>query len=198
MSTTFLQFSVFFFRLLVGSYSQLYRDRKHPLFRILMGLQAFFILTQGNYTPTRKRRQNAFILEMTFCSLRHYAMQSPILLKVVFSTRQQHSSVVAQQRSSPLAYQLGSALVMQYTSLLVKQRGSMVAQQLVSSVAQQRCSALVTQRSSALAQQSSMLSFSQSRVGRTLSKNFCTLPQYTQSKSHPQKNFWLLLPFSLL
>ena len=35
----------YFFRLLVDSYSQLYRDRKHSLFRILMGLQAFFILT---------------------------------------------------------------------------------------------------------------------------------------------------------
>ena len=45
MSTLFLQFSVFFFRLLIGGYSQLYRDRKHPLFRILMGLQAFFIAT---------------------------------------------------------------------------------------------------------------------------------------------------------
>ena len=130
MSTLFFAIFRIFFAGIAG-YSQLHRDSKQPLFRILMGLQAFLILTQGNYTPVRKRRQNAFILEMTSGSLRYYTMRPPVLLKVVFNT-------------------------------------------------------------------SSMLGFSQSTVGRSLSKNFWWVTQYTQSKSHPQKNFWSFLSFSLL
>ena len=140
MSTLFLQFSVVFFRLLVGGYSQLYRDRKYPLFRILMGLQAFFITTQGSYTPARKRRQNAFILEMTSGSLRHDAMWSPVLLKVVFNTRQQHSSVVVEQWCSVVVYQLISQVVRQFSSTLACQFSSAVAMQCISYLAQQRFS----------------------------------------------------------
>ena len=53
-----------------------------------MGLQAIFIMTKGNYTPARKRRQNAFIFEMTSGSLRHYAMRPPVLCDAVSGTTQ--------------------------------------------------------------------------------------------------------------
>ena len=153
MSTPFLQFSVIFFRLLIGSYSQLYRDRKHPLFSILMGLQALFIATQGSYTPRSKRRQNAFILEMTSGSLRYYSKQCSILDIIIVAW--QCSSVLAQQRSSTLAYQLDSALVQYYTSLLVQQFSSTLAHQHNNLLVRQRSSDVVHQLLSVVALQRS-------------------------------------------
>ena len=87
VNTFFAIFSNFFLAG-IASYSQLYSDHKYPLFRILMGLQAIFIMTKGNYTPSRKRRQNAFILEMTSGSLRHDAMRPPALCDAVSGTTQ--------------------------------------------------------------------------------------------------------------
>ena len=42
---TFFAIFCIFFRLLIGGYSQLYRDSKYPLFRILRALQVLLILT---------------------------------------------------------------------------------------------------------------------------------------------------------